>query len=71
MVGRKKLIALGMWVQAAGLFVILLSHGFWLCFLGALLLGMGTALVYPTLLAAVSDVAHPTWRASGVMGGMP
>jgi MFS family permease len=65
-VGRKKLIALGMWVQAGGLFVILSSQGFWLWFLGALLLGSGTALVYPTLLAAVGDVAHPTWRASAV-----
>jgi MFS family permease len=33
---------------------------------GSLLLGLGTALVYPTLLAAVSDVAHPQWRASAV-----
>jgi MFS family permease len=30
------------------------------------LLGLGTALVYPTLLAAISDVAHPEWRASAV-----
>ncbi len=34
--------------------------------LGAVLLGVGTALVYPTLLAAVGDVAHPSWRASAV-----
>src|SRR2546428_2983807 len=33
---------------------------------GAMLLGIGTALVYPTLLATVSDVAHPDWRASAV-----
>jgi len=65
-VGRKKLIAVGMWVQAGGLFVIVIGHGFWLWFLGAILLGIGTALVYPTLLAAVSDVAHPSWRASAV-----
>jgi MFS family permease len=32
----------------------------------ALALGLGTALVYPTLLAAVGDVAHPSWRASAV-----
>lgn len=64
--GRKGLIAAGMWVQAGGLFIILASHGFWLWLLGAVLLGIGTALVYPTLLAAVSDVAHPSWRASAV-----
>ena len=64
--GRKGLIAAGMWIQAGALFLILLSHTFWLWLVGAILLGLGTALVYPTLLAAVSDVAHPTWRASAV-----
>jgi MFS family permease len=64
--GRKGLIAAGMWVQAGGLFLILLTHTFWLWLVGAILLGLGTALVYPTLLAAVSDVTHPTWRASAV-----
>jgi len=64
--GRKGLIAAGMWVQAAGLLLILLGHPFWLWLAGAILLGIGTALVYPTLLAAVSDVAHPSWRASAV-----
>ena len=34
--------------------------------IGAVLLGIGTAMVYPTLLAAVGDVAHPAWRASAV-----
>ncbi len=34
--------------------------------LGGVLLGVGTAMVYPTLLAAISDVAHPSWRASSV-----
>jgi MFS family permease len=34
--------------------------------IGAVLLGIGTAMVYPTLLAAISDVAHPSWRASSV-----
>jgi len=64
--GRKGLIVAGMWVQAGGLFLILLEHAFWLWLVGAILLGIGTALVYPTLLAAVSDVAHPAWRASAV-----
>src|SRR5881397_3846197 len=64
--GRKWMIATGMWVQAAGIaaFVVGSSFASWMA--GAMLLGIGTALVYPTLLAAVSDVAHPDWRASAV-----
>jgi MFS family permease len=64
--GRKSMIAVGMVVQAAALFLILLVHSFWLWLIGAILLGLGTALVYPTLLAAISDVAHPSWRGSAV-----
>jgi MFS family permease len=64
--GRKWMIAVGMWVQALGIVQILVGHGFWLWMLGAILLGLGTALVYPTLLAAVGDVAHPAWRSSAV-----
>jgi MFS family permease len=64
--GRKRMIASGMWVQAfgIGLFVAGKSLLPWLS--GSILLGIGTAMVYPTLLAAVSDVAHPEWRASAV-----
>jgi len=64
--GRKGMIVAGMWVQAVAIFLLLLTHGFhpWLAAMA--LLGLGTALVYPTLLAAVSDVAHPDWRASAV-----
>ncbi|GIW04382.1 MAG: MFS transporter [Thermomicrobiales bacterium] len=65
-VGRKPLIVLGMWVQALGIIVILLGGRFWPWAAGATLLGLGTALVYPTLLAAIGDVAHPLWRASAV-----
>jgi MFS family permease len=52
-----------MWVQAVGLFITAaMGHfGWWMA--GSVLLGIGTAMVYPTLLAAVSDAAHPTWRA--------
>ncbi|MBI2323250.1 MAG: MFS transporter, partial [Chloroflexi bacterium] len=64
--GRKSMIAAGMWVQAAGIFLILVTQGFWPWAAGLVLLGLGTALVYPTLLAAIGDVAHPTWRASSV-----
>jgi MFS family permease len=64
--GRKWMIAAGMWVQAVGIGLLVIGSGFrgWLA--GAALLGFGTALVYPTLLAAISDVAHPAWRASAV-----
>jgi MFS family permease len=65
-VGRKWLIASGMWIQAAGIVVVILSGGFSGFALGAALLGLGTAMVYPTLLAAIGDVAHPRWRASSV-----
>ena len=64
--GRKGMIVAGMWVQAIGIFLLLLTHGFRPWLLAMALLGLGTALVYPTLLAAVSDVAHPDWRASAV-----
>lgn len=64
--GRKWMIAAGMWVQAAGIGCFVIGSGFWTWFSGAVILGLGTALVYPTLLAAISDVAHPHWRASAV-----
>jgi MFS family permease len=64
--GRKWLIAGGMLVQAGGLFLMVLAQAFWPWLAGSILLGVGTALVYPTLLAAVSDVVHPSYRASAV-----
>ena len=65
-VGRKWLIVFGMWVQAVGIAVVVLASGFTGFATGAALLGVGTAMVYPTLLAAIGDVAHPSWRASSV-----
>jgi len=65
-VGRKWLIASGMWVQAAGIVLIVMSSGVVGFATGSVLLGAGTAMVYPTLLAAIGDVAHPSWRASSV-----
>jgi MFS family permease len=65
-IGRKWLIAGGMWTQALAIAFIAAVPGFWPWALGALLLGAGTAMVYPTLLAAISDVAHPAWRGSAV-----
>lgn len=64
--GRKGLIVWGMWTQALAHPLIALGAGInpWTTGLGgAVLLGLGTAMVYPSLLAAIGDVAHPTWRA--------
>ena len=65
-VGRKWLIAGGMWIQSVGIAVVALTNGFAGFAAGGVLLGIGTAMVYPTLLAAIGDVAHPSWRASSV-----
>lgn len=65
-IGRKWLIVGGMWVQAAGIMVTALTTEFVHFALAAVLLGVGTAMVYPTLLATIGDVAHPAWRASAV-----
>jgi MFS family permease len=65
-IGRKSLIVWGMWIQAFGIAITVASTGVTNFTIGAVLLGAGTAMVYPTLLAAIGDVAHPTWRASAV-----
>jgi MFS family permease len=65
-VGRKWMIAGGMWVQAGGIGLIAAASSFSPWVTGAVFLGIGTAMVYPTLLAAIGDVAHPSWRASAV-----
>ncbi|MBC7290272.1 MAG: MFS transporter [Actinotalea sp.] len=64
--GRKRLITAGMATQAAALVVIALADGFGPWAAGTMLLGAGTAMVYPTLLAAIGDVAHPAWRGRAV-----
>jgi MFS family permease len=65
-IGRKWLIATGMWVQAIGLAVISASSAFGGFAAGGVLLGVGTAMVYPTLLATIGDVVPPSWRSSAV-----
>jgi MFS family permease len=65
-VGRKPLIAGGMLVQAAALGLFAGTEGFGIWAVAAVLIGVGTAMVYPTLLAAIGDVAHPSWRARSV-----
>jgi MFS family permease len=72
--GRKWMIAGGMWIQAVGICLIAAApsvvrnptDNFRLWLAGSVLLGLGTALVYPTLLAAIGDVVEPGWRASSV-----
>ncbi|GAC1611635.1 MAG: MFS transporter [Mycobacteriales bacterium] len=64
--GRKWLIAAGMWVQALALALVAIGTTFTAWAVAAVLLGAGTAMVYPTLLAVIGDVAHPAWRARSV-----
>jgi MFS family permease len=65
-IGRKPLIAGGMLVQAGAIGAIAATTGFVPWAIGAIILGAGTAMVYPALLAAIGDVAHPSWRARSV-----
>ena len=65
-VGRKILIYPGMIIQGIGVWVVLFTNFYWGWIAGMALLGIGTALVYPTLLAAISDVANPKWRATSL-----
>jgi MFS family permease len=65
-VGRKHLITAGMLIQAVAIALVASGTGFGIWAIAQILLGVGTALVYPTLLAAIGDVAHPAWRARSV-----
>lgn len=65
-IGRKWLIASGMWVQACAIGVVIVASKFAGFAVGCAMLGFGTAMVYPTLLAAIGDVVHPAWRATSV-----
>jgi MFS family permease len=64
--GRKHLITAGMLAQASALAVIAVADTFAGWAAAAMLLGAGTAMVYPTLLAVIGDVAHPAWRGRAV-----
>ena len=64
--GRKRLITAGMLLQAAAIALVAAATGFPAWAVAAVLMGAGTAMVYPTLLAVIGDVAHPTWRARAV-----
>lgn len=64
--GRKHLITAGMLFQAAALAGIAACNSFTAWAIASIVLGAGTAMVYPTLLATIGDVAHPSWRARAV-----
>ena len=64
--GRKILIVLGMWIAGAG--IAMLVDGFALWCAAAAVTGVGMALLYPTLIAAVTDISHPNWRGSSLSG---
>ncbi|MEO6470643.1 MAG: MFS transporter, partial [Aeromicrobium sp.] len=64
--GRKVFIVGGMFVQSVALALVAYGVGFGVWLAAAIMLGAGTAMVYPTLLAAVGDVSHPAWRARSV-----
>ena len=64
--GRKWLIAVGMVVQAVGIALVAAATSFGIWATAAVLMGAGTAMVYPTLLAVIGDVAHPAWRGRAV-----
>jgi MFS family permease len=64
--GRKPFVVGGMLLQAVALALVAAADGFLVWAVAAVLLGAGTAMVYPTLLAAIGDVAHPAWRARSV-----
>ena len=65
-IGRKELITWGMIVQSGGIWLTVLVPTYVAWLVGAALQGLGTAMVYPTLLAAITDHAHPAWRATSL-----
>lgn len=64
--GRKGLIVGGMLLQGAAFITVALADGFMVWMIAAACLGLGTAMVYPTLLSVIGDVAHPSWRGNAV-----
>jgi len=64
--GRKWPIACGMWLAAGGIIIVAITRLLLWWVIGAIIMGIGMALLYPTLLAAVSDVAAPQWRATSL-----
>jgi MFS family permease len=66
--GRKMPIVLGMWTVGGGIALTMLIDGFTAWCVAAAITGVGMALLYPTLIAAVGDISHPNWRGSSLGG---
>ncbi len=62
--GRKRLIVAGMWLCGLGVMLLVLTHSVWLWTLEAGLIGLGMAMLYPTLGAAVADISPPAQRST-------
>lgn len=65
-IGRKKPIVLGMWTAGAGVAATLMVDGMVMWMVTAAITGVGMALLYPTLIAAIGDISHPNWRGSSL-----
>jgi len=65
-VDRKWLIVSGMWISGTGILLTAFGSGFYFWIYTSILTGAGIALLYPTLIAAVGDFSHTTWRASAL-----
>lgn len=65
-IGRKKPIVLGMWIAGAGVAATLMVDGMIMWMVTAAITGVGMALLYPTLIAAIGDISHPNWRGSSL-----
>lgn len=65
-IGRHRPNVWGMWICGAGVAMMLMGHGVAWWSLSAAVSGLGMALLYPNLSAAVADIAHPSWRGSAI-----
>ncbi|MBA3623852.1 MAG: MFS transporter, partial [Methylibium sp.] len=65
-VGRHLLNSWGMWICGAGVALMPLGSGALWWSASAAVAGLGMAMLYPNLSAAVADIAHPNWRASAI-----
>ncbi len=65
-IGRKWPIVIGMWTCSAGVAATLFADGMVEWSMTAAVTGVGMALLYPTLIAAIGDISHPNWRGSSL-----
>jgi MFS family permease len=65
-IGRKRPIVAGLWILGIGIAVVPLASGETAWAVAAAIMGVGMALLYPNLIAAVADISHPDWRSSAL-----